>query len=125
MPIVFVFCIIGIIVLGITAFNIIEPFIWQQKLNKISVKYMFIIEKFGYLTPKEKNDMMLDLKENGFKIENISVDAPDKIKNYGELIEFCIKYRTSYKKLLFLDGKINIKEIPLIIKADKYTYSKI
>ena len=35
MPIVFVFCVIGIIVLGITSFNIIEPFIWQQKLNKI------------------------------------------------------------------------------------------
>lgn len=125
MPIVFVFCIIGIIIIGITSFNIIESFIWQQKLNKISVKYMFIIEKFGYLTPKEKNNMLLDLKENGFKIENISVDAPDKIKNYGELIEFCIKYRTSYKRVLFSDGKINIKEIPLIIKADKYTYSKI
>ena len=49
-PIILLCCMFLILVLGTFYINAIKPFIWYEKLNNISNKYMFIIEKYGYLT---------------------------------------------------------------------------
>ena len=38
------------VVLAVYIVNMITPFIWYQKLENIANKYVYVIEKFGYLT---------------------------------------------------------------------------
>lgn len=55
MPIILVISVIVIIFVGVFIINTIIPFIWYEKLNSIAQKYMFVVEKYGYLTENEKN----------------------------------------------------------------------
>lgn len=105
--------------------NTIKPFIWYEKLNKISEKYMFVIEKYGYLTYSEKNNLLQELQGNGFEIKNISITVPNVKKSYGELVNFKINYEMYFENIEFESGKIMIKRVPININVEKYSYSKI
>lgn len=121
-PIIVLFSIISILVLGIFFINAIKPFIWYQKLNDISNKYMFVIEKFGYLTYEEKNNLENELVESGFDINNITILCPETQKSYGEILEFYIKYEFNFK-LPTLINNINNNKIGIVVK--KYSFSKV
>ena len=84
---------------------------------------MYIIEKYGCLTVSEKDMLIDELANKGFDRSELKVNAHSSPKNYGELIEFEIKY--NYKqKLPSLDGgfKMVTKYIP--INIDKIIVSK-
>lgn len=98
-PLILVVSVISIIMIGIFLVNSIFPFIWYQKLNMTAQKYMFVIEKFGYLTDLEKNNLINDLASQGFDASQIQISAPSKRKTYGELIEFKIIYNYKYKNI--------------------------
>ena len=98
-PLILFISIMCIIVISIFFINSIFPFIWYQKLNLIAQKYMFVIEKFGYLTDLEKNNLINDLASQGFDASQIQISAPSKRKTYGELIEFKIIYNYKYKNI--------------------------
>ena len=125
MPIILVICVVILIVIGVNFIGIIKPFIMYEKLNKISEKYMFIIEKFGYLTYSEKNSLINELKNKGFDISKISINAPLSVKNYGELLNFDIIYDMYYNTLNFENGKIKLKNNVIKLKVTKNSYSKI
>ena len=40
----------------VTVVNMLTPFIWYQKLENIASKYVYIVEKFGYMTEVEKEE---------------------------------------------------------------------
>lgn len=125
MPVILIICVVILIVIGVNFMGIIKPFIMYEKLNKISEKYMFIIEKFGYLTNYEKNSLINELKEKGFEINKIFINAPSSIKNYGELLSFEIIYDMNYDTLVFEDGNIKLKNNLIKLKVNKNSYSKI
>jgi len=112
------------IIIGVYVINLIIPFLWYEKLNSISQKYMFVIEKYGYLTEIEKSSLLTDLENQGFDISYIEIIAPNIIKNYGELIEFEIKYKLNQKTPIMLKGNVNLSENDIDIVVKKYSYSK-
>jgi len=48
-PIVVLLCAIFILFLTVFIINVIKPFILYEKLDSIANKYMFVIERYGYL----------------------------------------------------------------------------
>lgn len=123
-PIILLFSMFLIFILGTFYINAIKPFIWYEKLNSISNKYMFIIEKYGYLTNLERINLENDLIKSGFDINNISIVYPDTKKSYGEILEFSISYKLSIKFSLLdntaLENKLS--NIDLVVK--KHSFSK-
>lgn len=124
-PIIIIISIVAVIVVGAILVNVVMPLILQQKLNKISEKYMFIVEKFGYLTASEKQSLLNELNNSGFDTNNLIIKAPNSRKTYGELIEFSILYKAKYNVINFKNGKINIESKPINISVRKCSYSKI
>lgn len=121
-PIMVLFSIALLTIMTVYCINMIMPFVWYQKMQFIATKYMYIIDKYGYLTTKELILMKEEMKESGFDINMLKITAPLQKKEYGKLIELKIEYRVK-QKIPLLNSNIMQKEIPLIIK--KYTYSKV
>ena len=96
----------------------ITPFILHQKLQGIATKYMYVIEKYGYLTKEEKECMLQELNEKGFVGSNIKIIYPETQRSYGELLELKIIYKhIQSMPLLGMDCK------ELIVS--KVSYAKI
>jgi len=125
MPVILVICIIILIVIGANLIGIIKPFIMYEKLNRTCEKYMFIIEKFGYLTTNEKEGLINELKAKGFETSKITINVPTSIKTYGELISFNVTYDMTYKLLCFESGKLKFKDNIIKLSVLKNSYSKI
>lgn len=123
-PIMLVFCMFLVIFIGIFFVNTISPIIWYEKLNSIVYKYQFIIEKYGYLTQGEKQNLIYELKNKGFIVENIEINAPSVKKSYGELVEFSIKYKCPKNSIGYSNGKVSNKKEYINIKVTKASYSK-
>ncbi len=119
-PIIIVLSLIVIIFVGVYIIKITEPFIWYEKLNTIATKYMFIIEKYGYLTNFEKNNLIDELNLSGFDINNIDINVPNNIKNYGELIEFSIKYNFTLNLPSFGNKNESKKNIQINVRKNSY-----
>ena len=117
-PITIIVGVFIIIAVSIYLINSFIPFIYYEKINNISDKYIFVIEKFGYLTKDEYNSLILELKESGININNIIITYPKDKKNYGELLTLEIKY--NFEKDIFLMNNSNT-----MITIRKNCYSKI
>ena len=124
-PIILVISIFMIIIIGTYIINSIIPFIYHQKLITVANKYIFVIEKFGYLTDEEKNLLESELNDSGFDISRITLKYPNELKNYGELIEFEIDYILVLKTPTIVDGTYNLIEKETILKVRKNSFSKI
>lgn len=123
-PIILLLSLLFLIFIGIFMIRAAVPFILREKLNTIAQKYMFVIEKYGYLTPNEKEEMLSELKQRGFDIEKITITAPSEILSYGQLITFEIEYVFSLQLPMMRSdqrGQIE-KHIPIHIR--KYSYVK-
>lgn len=125
MPLLLVICVFIIIVIGTNILNSLIPFIYHQKLMTIANKYMFVIEKFGYLTEEEKNYLVQELGDSGFEITKITLKYPTEIKSYGELVEFEIKYSLITKSPIIKNGTYGMHEKETILTIRKNSFSKI
>lgn len=104
--------------------NSITPFIWYQKLQAIADKYIYIVEKFGYLTEDEEKELYKELETKGFDISKVVLECPKSYQEYGTCFEFKITYTLSQEYSIISNGiKNEAREVPLQIK--KYGYSKI
>lgn len=113
-----------IITITIYCINMITPFIWYQKLQIVATKYMYIIDKYGYLTIEEKENMVGELKDEGFNEDYLLITYPRTPLPYGTLIELKIDYVIKQKAPYFSNIiATEEKSIPICIK--KYSYSKI
>lgn len=124
MPIMIVISVIIIITVGFCLFQIIIKFINYEKINTVALKYMFVIEKFGYLTYVEKEELINDLVNKGLKEENITVYAPQSPKQAGELLEFTIKYKDKIQIPKIINKNEEDKSMPIDIIVTKSTFSK-
>lgn len=120
--IIFTIIIIALFSIFVFMVNSIMPLIYYQKIDNIATKYMFVIEKFGYLTSDEKDMMVNELKEAGLDETKIDLVYPSYRAAYGQLVELGIKYRYVYK-FAVLGGLIKNKET--IISVKKNSFSKV
>lgn len=116
-----VFCTTLLCVCLVCVIECITPFILHQKLQAVATKYMYVIEKYGYLTNDEKDSMLEELNSKGFEGSNITIVYPETKRNYGELLELKITYKYVSK----------IQSIPVFgmesrdLVVSRVSYSKI
>jgi lipopolysaccharide/colanic/teichoic acid biosynthesis glycosyltransferase len=124
-PFLLIVSVFMIIIIGTYMMNSIIPFIYHQKLITIANKYMFVIEKFGYLTEEEKSLLNNELITSGFDISKISLKYPSELKEYGQLIELEIDYTLVLKTPIISNGTYGSIEKETILKVKKNSFSKI
>ena len=113
-----------LLITAVYIINIITPFVWYQKLQAVAEKYVYIIERFGYLTDEEEQELYQELKQEGFEIDKIILDCPKSYLEYGTLFKFEITYNLSQEYSVIANGiKNEARNISLQIR--KYGYSKI
>lgn len=113
-----------LLILTVYIINTITPFIWYQKLQAVANKYVYVIERFGYLTDSEEKELYKELEQEGFDINLVELDCPKSYLEYGTLFKFEITYTLSQEYNVISNGiKNEARTVPLRIK--KYGYSKI
>lgn len=115
---------IFLVLLTYTIINLFIPFLYYQKLDTVANKYLFVIEKFGYLTNLERNNLTIDLEREGFDTSKINIVYPKNRKAYGELVEFSISYAVLSKNLVINNGFIGVDDKETIISIRKNSFSK-
>ena len=116
-PIIITIGMVLVSILIVTAIKILMPYIWYEKLSSTCLKYVFVIEEFGYLTKKEAKLLLDELESQGFERNKINLDYTSKKVNYGDEIYLKINYE--YELELPITGK---QEIPMEIL--KYSICK-
>lgn len=116
-PIIITIGIVLVSILIVTSIKILMPYIWYEKLSSTCLKYVFVIEEYGYLTKKEASILLDDLESQGFIRDKIKLDYTSNIVDYGEEIYLKIKYE--YELELPITGK---QIIPMEI--EKYSICK-
>lgn len=72
--------------------NMLMPFIWYEKLSGQTLKYIFVMEEYGYLTNDERNSLLTELGSSGFDTSKIAITSTDAPVEYGEPIFLNINY---------------------------------
>lgn len=105
--------------------NILKPFIVYEKLSSTSLKYIFVMEEYGYLTSKEREKLKNDLEDKGLEKDKINLRATSEKRDYGEPISLILSYECPLTIPSFNNSFIptlDIKEIE--VKVSKYSFSK-
>lgn len=97
----------GLIVLAV---EIITPYIWYEKLSSTCIKYIFIMEDYGYLTKQEANKLKAELIGYGFDENKFKIKYTSSRVSYGNPIFLAISYDYPIKFPL-LESKIIPMEI--------------
>ncbi|MBO5179398.1 MAG: hypothetical protein J6B87_03535 [Clostridia bacterium] len=92
-PVIIAIGMILISVLIVFTIKILMPYIWYEKLSSTCIKYIFVMEDYGYLTKTEKKKLIEELEEQGFEEENLKLEATSRLQKYGEPIYLNIKYK--------------------------------
>lgn len=74
-----------------------EPFVVYQKISETSLKYIFIMEEFGYLAKADKKNLLTELKAKGLDISKVRIEADERRRDYGEVLELNIYYQYSFQ----------------------------
>lgn len=89
----------GLIVIGV---KILTPYIWYEKLSSTCIKYIFVMEEFGYLTKTESGKLKQELVAAGFDKDKLNIGYTASRVTYGNPIFLKVSYQ--YKmKLPFVD----------------------
>lgn len=91
-PIVIAIGIMLISTLIVMAVKILMPYIWYEKLSSSAIKYIFVMEEFGYLTKKEANSLKEELVKQGFEEGKLYLDYTKSRVNYGDPIYLKVSY---------------------------------
>lgn len=98
-----IFIFIFFVVFGI---HVMEPFMIYQKISATTLKYLFVMEEFGYLNEDDEKSLKTELMNKGLEVDRILIDATDEIRDYGELVELNVTYEHPYKKSSFENSLI-------------------
>ena len=104
--------------------NMLTPFVWYQKLQNIADKYVYVVERFGYLTEDEKDELYKELKKEGFDVNYISLECPSYRLEYGEVFNFNLTYKLKLEYGMIQD-KIKRETKDIFLHVKKYGYYKI
>lgn len=124
-PIVIAIIFFIFIIFSITFVNILKPFVVYEKLSSTSLKYIFIMEEYGYLTNREREKLANDLSEKGLEKERITVRATNEQKDYGDPISLILTYQCDIKVPSFNNSLVPSMETKNIeVKVSKYSFCK-
>ncbi|MBR3280839.1 MAG: hypothetical protein IKI57_03180 [Clostridia bacterium] len=112
-PIIIAIGMIFVATMIVFCIKILTPYIWYEKLSSTCLKYVFIMEEFGYLTNKEKNNMISELVNQGFSKNNLKISCTSQRQGYGNPIYLNVNY--TYKLNLPIVGE---KTIPMNINRE-------
>ncbi|MBQ9279879.1 MAG: hypothetical protein IJ215_02370 [Clostridia bacterium] len=107
---------IGIMIVTTTivmAVKILMPYIWYEKLSSTCMKYVFIMEEYGYLTKKEANNLENELIAQGFEKNKIDLAYTKTRVSYGNPIFLRVSY--DYPVNLPVTGEQNV---PMVIERN-------
>lgn len=110
-PIVTAIGMILISTLIVFTIKILMPYIWYEKLSSTCIKYIFVMEEYGYLTNSEKKNLISELTKQGFEKEKIKLEATSRLQQYGDPIYLNIKYEYDLEIPM-----IELENIPMEIK---------
>ena len=96
-PIIIAIGMMLVATLIVFAIKILMPYIWYEKLSSTCIKYVFIMEEYGYLTRKEKSNLLNELEKQGFEKENVEVQSTTKLQSYGSPIYLNVEYKYNLK----------------------------
>ena len=95
------------------AISIITPYIWYEKLSSKCIKYVFVMEEYGYLTNRERTNLITELVDEGFDQSMLNINCTSRRVEYGSPIYLRVKY--NYKLDLPIVGS---KIIPMEIRRE-------
>ncbi|MBO5143837.1 MAG: hypothetical protein J6C46_12760 [Clostridia bacterium] len=107
---------LGLLILStliVFSVKILMPYIWYEKLSSTCLKYIFVMEEYGYLTSKEKQSLTNELIKQGFNKENLKIYCTDKRQRYGNPIYLNVNYNYNLELPL-----IGTKNIPMNINRE-------
>ncbi len=76
----------------VLAVKIITPYIWYERLSSTCIKYIFVMEDFGYLTKTEYKNLRQELVDSGFDEENLNISYTSSRVSYGNPIFLKAEY---------------------------------
>jgi len=100
-PLIWVISILIFLFFLVTSLNVIEPFVIYQKISETSLKYIFIMEEYGCLAAKDKENLLKELSQKGLDISKVKIFANERVREYGQVVELNIQYRYSFKQAKF------------------------
>ncbi len=100
-PIIWVITIFIFVFFIVFMVRALEPFTIYQKISETTLKYIFVMEEFGCLNKKEKENLMEELTQKGLDVNNINIYATEATREYGEIVELSIEYKYPFKKTIF------------------------
>ena len=106
-PIIWIITIFIFIFFMVFSVRIMEPFMIYQKISATTLKYIFVMEEFGYLTKGDKEELISELANKGLLIEKIYIEATDEEVEYGDVVELNVTYDHPYK-----NGRLDNSFIP-------------
>ena len=89
----------GLIVVGV---KILTPYIWYEKLSSTCIKYIFVMEEYGYLTKTEASKLKQELVDGGFNNNKLNIGYTASRVSYGNPIFLKVSYQYEMK-LPFID----------------------
>ena len=116
-PVVIGIGMVFVSILMVTVVKIITPYILYEKIASTSLKYIFVIEEYGYLTKKEAIMLLDELEAQGLERSKIKLDYTSKKVNYGDEIYLKINYDYPLKL-----PTMQTNTIPM--KIEKYSICK-
>ena len=118
------FCIFLLAIFAVSIMQMLMPFLAYQKMQTVVVKYMYVIEKYGYLTKAEYNNLISDVVSCGIDEKTISIEYPSSPQVYGTLLK--LKVQGDYtSNLVIWSDSISHKLTKTNLCVTKYSYSKI
>lgn len=124
MTLTLIISLVLLVSITINIINMLVPFIWYQKLENIANKYIYVVERFGYLTQDEEKELYEELKNDGFDVSNVTFKCPKERLAYGKQFEFSIEYNMPYNSISAFSGVKNEARY-VLLHVKKYGYSKI
>lgn len=91
-PIIIALGIILVSILIVFSVKIVTPYIWYEKLSSTCLKYVFVMEEYGYLTKREKNNLIEELTNQGFDKQSLKISCTTQKQSYGAQIYLNVNY---------------------------------
>lgn len=85
-PIIIAIGIMFVAGLIVIAVEIITPYIWYERLSSTCIKYIFVMEEYGYLTKQEVTNLKNELANYGFDEDKLKIKYTSSRVSYGNPI---------------------------------------
>lgn len=91
-PIIIAIGIMFVSTLIVLAVNVLMPYIWYEKLSSTCIKYIFVMEEYGYLTKNEAKNLENELTTQGFNNDKLKISYTSSRVTYGNPIFLKVAY---------------------------------